>query len=135
MATELLKLSNSLDFAGVPNRLVVVISIERHAAEKLHAMCRDYGDRENTRFHDLVDLVILIERGLLQPAAVAGSAAQVWLERDGTPPPTVLPSLPESWHDRYQALAETHGIRATTLPAAVALVTELWTSMFHDEES
>jgi hypothetical protein len=112
-----------------------VISVERHAAEKLHAMCRDFGDRDNTRVRDLVDVVILIERGLLEPSAVAAAATEVWAERDSSPPPPTLAHAPTSWRDRYQALAATHAMRATTFPAAVALVDELWNDMFHDEEA
>jgi hypothetical protein len=50
-----------LAFAGVPAPVVEVIDAHRHAAEKFQAMLRDYGDRENSRVRDLVDLVVMIE--------------------------------------------------------------------------
>jgi hypothetical protein len=52
-----IELPNLLAFAGVPAPVVEVVDVHRHAAEKFHAMLRDYGDRENTRVRDLVDLV------------------------------------------------------------------------------
>jgi len=43
--TEHLELPNSLDFAGIPGTVIEIINVSRHAAEKFHAMLRDYGDR------------------------------------------------------------------------------------------
>jgi hypothetical protein len=47
--TDRIELSNALDFAGIPAPCVEVIDVNRHAAEKLHALCRELGERENTR--------------------------------------------------------------------------------------
>jgi hypothetical protein len=60
-ATDLVTLPNSLDFAGIPAAVIEIIDVHRHAAEKFQAMLRDFGDRENSRVRDLVDLVILID--------------------------------------------------------------------------
>ena len=46
-------LPNSLDFAGVPDTIVEVVELTRHAAEKFHGMTRDFGDRVNSRVRDL----------------------------------------------------------------------------------
>ncbi|MGH8775066.1 MAG: nucleotidyl transferase AbiEii/AbiGii toxin family protein [Jiangellaceae bacterium] len=75
-ATDVVTLPNMLDIAGVPAPLVEIVQIHRHSAEKLHAMLRDFGDRQNSRVRDLVD-----------PAAVAAATRQVWAERDGVGPP------------------------------------------------
>jgi len=48
-ATDRLPLPNSLDFAGIPTTEVEIVDVHRHAAEKFHAMTRDFGDRENSR--------------------------------------------------------------------------------------
>jgi hypothetical protein len=66
-ATDVMKLPNTLAFAGIGARDIEIIDIHRHAAEKLHAMQKDFGDRENSRVRDLVDLVILHEHDLLDP--------------------------------------------------------------------
>ncbi|MGI8408014.1 MAG: nucleotidyl transferase AbiEii/AbiGii toxin family protein [Actinomycetota bacterium] len=133
-ATEHVQLPNSLDFAGITTPIVELIDVHRHAAEKFHAMLRDYGDRENSRVRDLVDLVILIEQELLDSARVAGSARDVWTERDGSEPPVSLPALPESWPSRYEKLAADGDLDTRTFPAAVALVVGLWSDMFPTKE-
>ena len=96
-------------------------------------MLRDFGERENSHVRDLVDLVILREQGLLDPAVLAEAVRQVWLERDATPPPTSLPSLPVSWPDRYERLAAAHGLSATTFLSAIVIVSTLWAEMFPTE--
>lgn len=134
-ATDLVPLPNSLDFAGIAASLVEIIDLNRHAAEKLHGMLRDFGDRENTRVRDLVDLVILSEHELLEPSALAAAIRLVWSERDGASPPATLPSLPSSWFGRYERLAAEHNVEAMSFPAAVSTVVAMWTEMFPTEET
>jgi len=134
-ATDHLSLPNSLDFAGVPATVVEVVDVHRHAAEKYHAMVRDYGDRENSRVRDLVDLVLLIEHDQLSTTSVATAARQVWSERDACDPPTVLPPLPESWPARYEVLAAEHDLDTRSFAPAQALVGQLWRAMFPTEET
>lgn len=135
LATERLTLPSLLDFAGIPTTEIEVVDVNRHAAEKLHAMLRDFGERENTRVRDLVDLVLLVEHELLTVAIVADSVRQVWAERDGIGPPVVLPALPESWPPRYERLATEHHVDPPSFPAAEALVGQLWAEMFQQEET
>ncbi|MGH3613440.1 MAG: nucleotidyl transferase AbiEii/AbiGii toxin family protein, partial [Pseudonocardia sp.] len=90
-----IELPNLLEFAGVPAPVVEVVDVHRHAAEKFHAMLRDYGDRENSRVRDLVDLVVMIEHKLVDPATVASCVIDVFAERDKVRPPAALPPLPE----------------------------------------
>ena len=132
-ATDRLVIPNSLAFAGIPTVEVEAIDIHRHAAEKFHGMLRDFGERENSRVRDLVDLTILLEHDLLEPVQTAAAVRSVWLERDNTEPPGNLPQLPESWPDRYRRLAASHGIEIPPYIAAVATVTQLWRTMFPRE--
>ena len=133
--TDRIELPNSLDFAGIPAPTVEVIDVHRHAAEKLHALSRDFGERENTRVRDLVDLVILIEHDQLDTSKVATSVRQVWHERDGAAPPFTLPVLPPSWPERYERLAVDHHVRTDSFPAAADLVARLWADLFPTEET
>jgi hypothetical protein len=128
--TDRLAIPSSLAFAGIPAVDVEAVDIHRHAAEKFHGMLRDFGERENSRVRDLVDLTILLEHGLLVPEQTAAAVRSVWLERNNTRPPDDLPQLPESWPDRYQRLAASHGIQIPPYFAAVAQVTQLWLNMF-----
>jgi hypothetical protein len=132
-STDMLAIPNSLAFAGIPAVAAEAIDIHRHAAEKFHGMLRDFGERENSRVRDLVDLVILLEHGLLLPERTAAAVRTVWLERDNAEPPDDLPPLPESWPDRYQRLAASHDIDIPPYPAATALVTDFWLTMLHRE--
>lgn len=133
--TDLVPLPNSLDFAGVVAPLVEIVDVNRHAAEKFHGMLRDYGDRDNTRVRDLVDLVILIEHELLEPSALAAAVRLVWSERDGVSPPATLPSLPPSWLGRYERLVAEQNVEAVSFPAAVSTVVAMWAELFPTEET
>jgi len=132
--TDRVAMPNTLDFAGIPATVIEIIDVHRHAAEKLHAMCRDFGDRENTRVRDLADLVILIEHDLLEPARLVAAVRWVWDERDALAPPATLPPLPQSWPDRYRRLAADHDLHARSFATAVALVRRLWADMFPTQE-
>lgn len=133
--TELVPLPNSLAFAGIEAPSIEIIDVHRHAAEKFHAMIRHFGDRENSRVRDLVDLVILSEHQLLDPVVLSDSVRQVWLEREATGPPVSLRTFPAGWPERYEAMAAECGLLATTFPAAVTVVTTLWDQMFDTEEN
>lgn len=126
--TDFVPLPNSLAFAfadiNVP--VIEIINVQRHAAEKPHAMAKDFGDRENTRVRDLVDLVILHEHRLLDHQQLAVATHAVWRERNNEPPPARLPPLPHSWAKRYEQLAVEHDLAAATFPDAITLVTTLW---------
>lgn len=127
-ATEHIELSNSLAFAGIPSIVGEIIDIDRHAAEKLHAMSRDFGDRENSRVRDLIDVVLMLEHGLITSAGVAIAVRNVWDERNQTAPPAAFPDLPKSWRDRYERMAVDAALENATFPAALVLVRTLWTA-------
>jgi predicted nucleotidyltransferase component of viral defense system len=133
--TDLVLLPNSLEFAGILAPHVEIVDVNRHAAEKFHGMLKDYGDRENTRVRDLVDLVILTEHELLEPSALAAAVRLVWSERDGMSPPATLPSLPPGWPGRYERLVAGHKVEARSFPAAVSTVVAMWSEMFPTEET
>ena len=133
-ATDLLPLPNSLEFAGIATPVVEVVDLQRHIAEKFHGMLKVFEDRDNSRVRDLVDLVILSEHGLVDMSAAATAVQAVWSERDSTPP-SVLPPLPTSWPDRYERLADEHGLHAATFSDAVAVVVTLWSEMFPTKET
>lgn len=97
-------------------------------------MIRNYGDRENSRVRDLVDLVILIEQEELETGTLAARAVDVWRERDNSPPPAALPMLPESWPPRYERLAADAGLDSESFAAAAELVNQLWNEMFRSKE-
>lgn len=128
-ATDRVPLPNALAFAGIAAPEVEVIDVHRHAAEKLHAMARDHGDRENTRVRDLVDLVILIEAGLLDPARLGQEVAGVWAERDRSSPPEHFAAPPAGWASPFERMAAEADLQHARLGDAAGLASELWTEM------
>lgn len=133
--TEMVPLPNSLAFAGIATTTVEVIDVPRHAAEKFHAMGREFGDRENTRVRDLVDVMILHEHGMIDPAALAVASRAVWRERNDADPPTSLPALPRSWADRYQSMAIDVGLETTDFSTACAVATAIWAEAMTSREA
>lgn len=131
--TDVVPLPNSLEFAGIGAPQIEIVDVDRHAAEKLHAMSRDFGTRENSRVRDLVDLVLLLDHGLLDVAAVRGAVVDVWQERDGAAPPSALPPVPARWSETYERLAREHDVRPASFPAALAEAARLWARMFDRE--
>ncbi|MBU2575242.1 MAG: nucleotidyl transferase AbiEii/AbiGii toxin family protein [Elusimicrobia bacterium] len=53
-----------LSFAGIPPAKIALLPKERHFAEKIHAYTFPRGNVPNSRTRDLVDMVILIQKGL-----------------------------------------------------------------------
>ena len=133
-ATDRLTIPSALDFAGAGPVAVEVVDVHRHAAEKLHAMLRDFGERENSRVRDLIDLMLFLEHELLDPAALAKNVADVWIERDGAAPPQPFPVLPEGWPARYERLATEHDVDPPSFSQASARAAALWDEMFPTEE-
>lgn len=132
--TDVVSLPSALAFAGVAATEVEIVGVDRHAAEKLHGLLRDFGERENTRVRDLVDLVILCEHDLLDASKLAIAVRRVWAERGTKRPPAAFPELPASWPDRYERLVAQQDLQAKAFPAAVAVVTELWSELFRADE-
>jgi hypothetical protein len=124
---EDLTFRSALAFAGLPPSVTVrAVDLEQHAAEKLHALTRTYGDRPNTRVKDLVDLVLLIEMGFVDAARLAARVRKVFAVRATHPLPVDLPRLPAAWHGDYAALVAELGLDARTADAGLALVSSLW---------
>jgi hypothetical protein len=73
------KVGELFRFAGLPLTSIYGISAAQHVAEKLHALCRDRGVRENNRVKDLVDIVLFAQQGVTPQdvAAVIGDVFEV----------------------------------------------------------
>ncbi len=95
-----------LDFAAIPRARVLAIPASKHFAEKLHAYCRSRGKRVNSRVKDLIDMVLLIERGAVEPAAVQRAVSMVFAELN-EPVPNELPKPPDHWEQEFAAIART----------------------------
>lgn len=132
--TERVALRSSLSFAGIEARPVELIDVNRHAAEKIHAYTRDYGNRPSTRVRDLVDLMLLIENNLLDLARTASAIEAVFSQRGTHPVPGVLPDPPSPWTDQYANLVADLSVEAPSLTQALDVLRRWWQQMFPDQE-
>lgn len=96
-------------------------------AQKLHAVTERPPGRENTRFRDLVDLLLL--RGLIEDPRGVARACEETFSRRGThawPPDLVVPP---GWADGYRRLAVETELGVTDVEVAAdqvrGLITEL----------
>lgn len=121
---------NALEFAGFATVEIEIVDIHRHAAEKLHGMLRQFGERENTRVRDLGDLMLMLDADLLSATRLASVVTDVWSERDAVAPPAEFPDLPPSWPQRYERLAAENEIAPPSFAVAVRRVGALWRAMF-----
>ena len=126
VATERLALPGTLAFAGFPQHDVEAVAPAQHFAEKLHALTRRYPNRENSRVRDLVDLLLLIENGVPDPADAVKVARQVFTSRATHELPNHIPDPPAAWSDTYAMLAADLDVQAATTPAAMARLNEFW---------
>jgi predicted nucleotidyltransferase component of viral defense system len=125
-STERVALRSSLSFAGIDAGVVELIDINRHAAEKIHALSRTYGERPSTRVRDLVDLVLLIEHDFLDRARTAAAVDAVFAQRATHRVPLVLPDPPPFWEASYENLVSDLDIGARTLTEALELLRHWW---------
>ncbi len=134
-ATDTVTLPNALDFAGFATVEIEIVDIHRHAAEKLHGMLKDFGERENSRVRDLADLMLMLNARLLSAAQLADVVTDVWGERDLTAPPATFPDLPTSWPGRYEPMAAANDIDPPSFTAAASRAAALWREMFPTAEA
>lgn len=102
-----------LAYAGIPPAGVLVVSRSQQFAEKIHAYSFPWSGRVNTRTKDLVDLVLLIERGLPDVAGIRSALRATFEARATHPLPASLSPPPESWAVDFPAMAAEAGCRRT----------------------
>lgn len=133
--TERVTLPSRLSFAGITARQVELIDVNRHAAEKVHAFTRTYGDRPSSRVRDVVDLVLLIENEMLDIQRTAAALTAVFDQRATHQLPGTLPDPPPLWTDQYAELVADLSVEARTLGAALTLLRHWWQQLFPPQES
>lgn len=126
--TETLLVASPLTITGLEPVAIRAVDVHQHAAEKFHAYSRVYArELPSSRDKDLVDLVLLIEAGLLDDCKAVGERlAVVWRLRESAPPPAELPTPPVAWAEPYAAKAAELDLSARTLDAAYQLVADLY---------
>jgi len=93
-------------FAGIEASPLTTTSLEQQFAEKLHGYTMPRADkRDNSRVKDLVDMVLLLEMGNLEPEGVTAAVLATFSHRNSHPLPDTVPNPPGSWRKPYAALA------------------------------
>ncbi len=115
-----------LKFAGIPPAKYPTISREQHFAEKIHAYTMPRRV-PNTRFRDLVDMVLLIRMGL-DLKKTAATLAATFKRRNTHPVPKKLEPPPAAWTGPFVELAEECGL-PTEIGAAYGEVERYYSTL------
>lgn len=107
---ELLEGHDWLGFAGIAAAKMSAMSREEQFAEKLHAYSLPREGRPNSRVKDLVDLLLLVESGSLDPERVGQCIQTTFRRRDNHPVPVSLEPPPQTWAGRYAEMASKCGL-------------------------
>ena len=85
-----------------------------------------WTDRENKRSKDLVDLVVLIERGNLDPEAVQQALIETFRRRKRHPLPSNLQPPPASWAREFPSMAAEAGASTLDVNSAFKALDGFW---------
>jgi hypothetical protein len=118
-----------LAFAGMAPARAWAITLPQQFAEKIHAYTFPWTDRENTRSRDLVDMVLLIERGGLDREAIRDAVLRTFGHRKRHDVPRELLPPPAAWALEYPAMAAEAGITATTTADAFDMLVRFWSEL------
>lgn len=114
---ELVPAISLADFQLAGPMEVACLPLRFQVAQKLHAVTERPPDRENRRFRDLVDLLVL--RSLSNDLGALRAACEATFAHRAThawPPPLDIPD--DSWRDGYATLAREVGIDVADVDAA-----------------
>ncbi len=115
-----------LDFAELPAVRFRAVSPQQHFAEKIHALTRPRGERENTRVHDLADLMLLLDLGLLGAQDVRKVITAIFSVYRKQPVPVEIADPPASWTPKYAAFATEMGLAQKDLAEAMTRLRRYW---------
>jgi hypothetical protein len=115
-----------LEFAGIEPVSVLAIPKPQQFAEKVHAYTFPWSGRLNTRTKDLVDLVLLLERGHIEAARIRDALAMTFSNRATHPLPVALAPPPNSWKDDFMAMATEANLSTTNYLEAFRLLENYW---------
>ncbi len=118
-----------LAFAEIPPPVALAIPKAQQFAEKVHAYTFPWTDRENTRSRDLVDMVLLIERGELDRDAVRRAVSETFNHRRRHAVPSKLDPPPRAWAAELPAMATEAGISTTDLDEAFSILDAYWSQL------
>jgi hypothetical protein len=117
---------DTLAFAGIAPAVALAIPKPQQFAEKIHAYTFPWAGRLNTRTRDLVDMVILVERGQLHRDEVREAMKATFATRGTHPLPTSLTPPPEAWRQDFPGMAGEANISTTDYLEAYGILERYW---------
>jgi hypothetical protein len=123
---EVLNGDDLLDFMGIAPARVLAIPQPQQFAEKVHAYTFPWGERINSRTKDLVDLVLLIERGTLDPAIVREAVKTTFERRATHPHPEKLSPPPAEWRVDFGPMAVEANLSTEDCDVAYGILNSYW---------
>lgn len=126
--------SGRLDFAELAPVTFRSIALDQQFAEKIHALTRPRQSGENTRTHDLADLMLLLDLGLPAVGTVRSALRAVFEARRTHPLPRRIGDPPRAWLEEYRALAEELRLEERTLERAMARLRQYWETLAWPDE-
>lgn len=100
-----------LGFAQISPPKVPAAPLERHLAEKLHALTRRYGvDQPSSRPKDLIDIVLISELAQFDAVRLRHEIGDLFERRATHAVPDALPAPPKDWDRPYAKLAGEVGL-------------------------
>ena len=127
---EEIEAGDLLSFAEISIAKIRATSPAQHFAEKVHALTRPFDDRVNTRVKDLADIMLLLNQGLPDPAAVRQCVQEVFSVRATHVTPNRIGPPPLTWASSYSAMAGELRLNETTLDEATIRLNDYWTRLF-----
>ncbi len=118
-----------LAFAGVPPATVRSISTAQQFAEKIHAYTIEWKGRGNSRVKDLVDLVVLIDRGHLEVDSTRRAIDATFAARNTHSVPNTLREPPTSWVEEFRTLAGEAQLESDDLQSAYSTLSAFWSAL------
>ena len=111
---------------GAVVRSVVATDLRQQFAEKFHALTRSYASGESTRVKDLLDIVLLVDDGLIGDAELHVVVRRVFAVRGTAELPTVLDAPPLAWAEPFQRMAVDVGLLDMTAVDAGRIASDIW---------
>lgn len=113
-----------LAFAGIGPARALAVPKAQQFAEKLHAYTYVWDDRENTRVKDLVDMVMLIQRGELDVVEVRSAVDETFARRNAHDLPDQLKQPPVAWAAEFPAMAKQTGLTTADINEAFEVLVQ-----------
>lgn len=114
---ERIKAQDWLDFCNISAPMVCMITKEQQFAEKIHAYTLPREDRINTRVKDLIDILLLLEKGSFDSRFCREALEAVFKIRNTHPLPSELLQPPSQWAGSFQKMGAECGFKLSLADA------------------